>query len=272
MSSGNHINKLRSLYLDQPGEVAIETLSLCNASCNFCPYPTLERKGDRMSDEMLDRILEELEAFEEPFIISPFKVNEPFLDKRLIPFCRRVPEKASLRLFTNGSPLNKKNIMAVESLERVLHLWISVNEIERHKEVMGIDLPEKNLDLLHELVEKKCFTKEVVVSAVDGTEGFTEYVAERWPLFRSFRVSKEGWLGDIETDHEVPHSPCARWFELSIISDGTISLCCMDGQAQFPIGHVNDGLLNVYNSPVWRERREKLLDRHEVYPCSTCTY
>ena len=270
MDKATHLKTLYALYMDQPGEVSIETLSLCNARCTFCPYPSLERKGERMNDEMLTRIIDEMNSFEVPFVFSPFKVNEPYLDKRLFDICHRV--KAPKRIFTNGAPLTRRNIEKTEEIKDVIHLWISLNAIEDHEEVMGIPLPKKNLDLLHEMVEKKQFTKEVVVSAVEGTEGFVEYVEKNYPLFRPFRISKEGWLGDIPTDHEVPHSACARWFELSIISDGTISLCCMDGQAKFPIGHVDDGLLNVYNAPHWRERREKLLDRYEVYPCSTCTY
>ena len=46
----------RSPYLDYPQEVHIETLALCNAKCSFCPYPTMDRQGDRMPDELIDKI------------------------------------------------------------------------------------------------------------------------------------------------------------------------------------------------------------------------
>src|SRR6266568_9089325 len=40
----------RSPYLDYPQEVHIETFAYCNAKCTFCPYPTMERQGDKMPD------------------------------------------------------------------------------------------------------------------------------------------------------------------------------------------------------------------------------
>src|SRR5262249_27338104 len=35
----------RRPYLDYPQEVHIETLAMCNATCTFCPYPTMDRQG-----------------------------------------------------------------------------------------------------------------------------------------------------------------------------------------------------------------------------------
>ena len=67
--------------------------------------------------------------------------------------------------------------------------------------------------------------------------------------------------------------PCGRWYELSIMANGVVSLCCQDGEGQFPIGDVNkQTLLEVYNHPFYRERREKNLSRLEVEVCNTCTY
>ena len=48
--------KRLSPYLDYPREVTIETLALCNAACEFCPYPDLERQGTRMSDALVEKI------------------------------------------------------------------------------------------------------------------------------------------------------------------------------------------------------------------------
>jgi MoaA/NifB/PqqE/SkfB family radical SAM enzyme len=40
----NQVEGMRkSPYLDFPVHVHLETNALCNAACNFCPYPTLER-------------------------------------------------------------------------------------------------------------------------------------------------------------------------------------------------------------------------------------
>jgi MoaA/NifB/PqqE/SkfB family radical SAM enzyme len=48
-------------YMDFPAVLGIETLALCNAACSFCPYPTLNRKGEAMPDRLIAKILNDIE-------------------------------------------------------------------------------------------------------------------------------------------------------------------------------------------------------------------
>ena len=267
----------RAEYLDQPAEVSLETLARCNAACTFCPYPVLERKGERMSDELLYRLIDEMATFEVPFMFSPFKVNEPLLDNRFIDICRTVEAetRAALRIFTNGAPLTQRHIDDIASLDRVHHLWVSLNshDPDEYQSLMNIPFERtaKRLDNLH----SQYFPHPVVLSTVGyPNEDFRRYCFERWPRFESVAIGKSSWLGYTEAQRqEVPDMPCLRWFELSIMANGVVSLCCMDGQGDFPIGDLNDStLLEVYNSPHYRERRERLLSRLQVDICKTCTY
>lgn len=275
---------LRDYYLDWPHEVSIETFAKCNARCTFCPYPTLDRIGEKMPDELIDRIIEELKSHPLPFMISPFKVNEPFLDKRLIPICRKINAelpKARIRLFSNGSALTEKHMREVATLERVVHLWISLNEHEAgpYHELMGLDFERTaaNLDRLHALKEAGEFPLPVVISKVrDKTARdieFEHFVKERWPRFDVFLIKRDAWLGFTEDEgFIVPDTSCGRWFELNITATGKVALCCMDGAAEYPIGDIRDGVHAVYNAPHWRDRRERMISRREVHPCSTCSY
>lgn len=278
---------LRDVYLDWPHEISLETFAKCNASCTFCPYTTLERIGTKMPDELIDSIIEELKDHPWPFMISPFKVNEPFLDKRLIPICEKINRelpKAHLRLFSNGSALTEKHIDGVNGLERVVHLWISLNDHrpDEYNKLMGLDFERtcKNLDLLHEKVAAGSFRWDVVVSRVreafipsQTDNEFGAYVNRRWPLFRVHLIKRDGWIGYTEpNDATVPDAPCGRWFELSVCADGKISLCCMDGTGEHAIGDIRNGVFASYNAPHWRERRLKMLSRHKVSPCNGCTY
>ena len=275
-------------YLDWPMEVSIETLAKCNAACVFCPYPTLDRQGEKMPDAMLDRIVEELKDCPHRFIISPFKVNEPFLDKRLLPFCRKVMAElpnAMLRLFSNGSALTEKHLRQVNDLERVFHLWVSLNthDPEEYKRVMSLDFERTaaNLDRLHAMMARKEFGHPVVVSKVmEGKkrsipdEAFVLYCLDRWPLFDVFTIKRDSWLGNIDADEApIPDAPCNRWNELSITATGVVALCCMDGKAEYPIGDLNmQTFYEVYNLSVYRERWEKQMSRLDVPVCSGCNY
>lgn len=264
-------------WLNQPQEVSLETLALCNAACTFCPYPTLERQGTRMPDELIGRLVEEMAGWDRPFMFSPFKVNEPLLDNRVIPLLERmnrdVPH-ARLRIFTNGSPLTLDKAEQIGRLQNVEHLWVSLNthRPEEYEPLMSLPWARtaKRLDDLH----ASDFPHPVCVSRVGRDVEFAPYVRERWPKFRPVIIKRDGWLGFTDaTDSEVPDTPCARWWELNIMATGTVAHCCMDGKGEFPIGDVNaQTMLEVYNTRHWRERRQKLLSRRGLHPCSTCTY
>ncbi len=280
---------LRTYYSEQPHEVSIETQALCNARCTFCPYPTLERKGVRMSDETLAKIMDEFATFDKPFYFSPFKINEPFLDKRTVPLCQefnaRVPVGV-LRLFSNGSALTDANIEAVGKLQRVAHLWISLNEVDAdaYETTMGLNFAHttKRLDRLHEAVVGWRFPHQVVVSRVGGTEderdSFSMYAMERWPKFKSAIIKRDAWIDFTNADRdEIPAAPCMRWWELNVIADGTAVTCCMDSgeKPEYFLGNVNaQTLIEIYNSPRAVARRAAS-DRHELddtSPCARCSY
>lgn len=272
-------------YMRQPREVSIETFALCNARCTFCPYPTLDRKGVKMPMGLIMRLLDEMKYFTEPFFFSPFKVNEPFLDDRLISICRQFEilcPNGRLRLFTNGSPLTLWRIDEVAKFQRVEHLWVSLNciDAEEYQRVMGLKLDKviNNLDMLHHQKKHNLFSHRVVVSAVaddneDINDKFRRFVRMRYPLFDAVVIKRDGWLGYVDPSNVcVPASPCARWFELSIMATGKVALCCMDGTGEFSVGDVtNSSLLAVYNSPINIARR-LLKTRALEAPCQRCTY
>ena len=271
------MSQLTKFYMDQPAEVALETISLCNAKCTFCPYPTLERKGEKMSGWLLDKLIEEMMDFKVPFFFSPFKVNEPLLDKRFYDICRTVEAAtlAHLRIFTNGAALIQRRIDEIASLERVHHVCVSLNSVipEEYEALMSMPFERtaKRLDNLH----SQDFPYPVMLTCVGyPNRTFTQYCRNRWPKFRPQVVPKASWLGYTESQaEEVPDLPCHRWHELSVMSSGIVSLCCQDGEGAFPIGDLNkQTLLEVYNEPEYRERREKQLSRLEIDVCKTCTY
>jgi hypothetical protein len=270
--------ELQEYYNEQPGEVSIETLSQCNARCTFCPYPTLERIGTKMPDALLARLIDEMAGFKHPFYFSPFKVNEPLLDKRLIPLCRTFNEKVphgALRIFSNGSALTEKHIEGVAGLQRVAHLWISLNSHKpaEYEALMGLEWERTaaNLDRLH----AKPFPHPVMISRVGPDDDFIRYVNWRWPAFGVAIIKRDAWIDftDASTT-EVPDSPCGRWWELNITATGRAALCCMDSVGMHGFGDVNtQTLLEIYNHPTVKAWRDGLLSRKTVgHPCNGCTY
>lgn len=293
LSGGTFFNQLaiermrRSRYMDYPLEVTIETLTSCNASCSFCPYPKLDRLGTRMSDELIDKIIGDLEAIPQnlPFGISPFKVNDPLLDKRIFDICDRINRRlpnAQPRLFTNASPMTDAIIERIAGIEHLQHLWISLNEFEAetYQKVMGLPLDRtlQRMDHLHAAVEAGRFPHPVIVSRVRNCsaddDAFIAFVQQRFPRFAISVMPYASWAGQIESPDPMTPPPvgCGRWFELSIMSTGKVALCCMDGEGKHVIGDVaTENALAIYNSDSYRKFRQTTPTRLSAgFPCASC--
>lgn len=278
-----------SVYMKYPKEVHIETQTVCNAACSFCPYPSLDRIGNKMSDSLINKIIKDLEDIpkEVRFWINPFKVNDPLLDVRLFDILRECNNRlsnAQLRIFTNGSALTKKHLLSIAGVKNIEHLWISLNHYDSREYEALMQLPFKrtieNLDVAHQLKANGDITYDIVVSRVaDGTDAdqiFYSSVTHRYPLFKCFIIKQDGWLGSNKNqivNPNIPKTKCERWYELSITSTGIVSLCCMDGHAAYPIGDVSSRhVIEVYNDPAYRKMRQGNMDRLSYSPCSQCSH
>lgn len=271
-------------FLDYPMEVTIESQAVCNAACTFCPYPTIERKGEKLPNELLNKLVDEMISWDRLVYLSPFKLSDPLLDKRILPLCERInaaSDKIVLRLFTNGSALTPDKVAAIAKLKRLSYLWVSLNEHrpEEYEKLMGLKFERtaRNLDYLH----AQDFPHEVMLSTVGyPNEPFRRYCYDRWPKFQSMAIKKDAWIDYTDPQiTEVPDSPCSRWFELSVMANGKVSHCCMDDgdDERWHIGDVNTHTLHeIYNAPRWRDRRESLASRKTLdpnsSPCAGCTY
>lgn len=278
------LEDMRREFMEYPIEVSVETLALCNARCTFCPYPTIDRKGEKMPDELLNKLVDEMVSWDRDVYFSPFKLSEPLLDKRMLPLCESINERSDkmvLRIFSNGSALTPQNVAGLTKLKRVAQLWVSLNSHipEDYERLMGLKFERtaKNLDYLHE----QDFPHAVMLSTVGyPNEPFRRYCFDRWPKFESMAIKKDAWLGFTDAQVlEVPDTACSRWFELSITAEGEATTCCMSSgeDKKYTIGNVHtQSLYEVYNSPRWKKLREGLVSRRTVslddHPCASCTY
>jgi radical SAM protein with 4Fe4S-binding SPASM domain len=276
-----------SPYLDYPAHVHLETMAQCNAACSFCPYPTLERQGTKMDADLIAKVIDDLTAIPRalPFQVSPFKVNEPFLDVRLFDVLRLINDKlpqASITLTSNASALTDKQLAKLGAVRNLGYLWISFNDHrpEFYERTMKLDYARtiQRLVRLHRLVMTGELKLRVVVSRVgDGSPddlAFCHWVKARFPRFEVSVFQRGGWLGQVATAlPDVPDVGCIHWFDVSITATGKVAHCCMDGQAQWPIGDVRtQHVLEIYNAPDYRRLRERTLSRRDATPCSTCTF
>jgi hypothetical protein len=284
----NQVDAMRkSPYLDFPAHVHLETNALCNAACNFCPYPTLERKGTRMSDALIAKIIEDLRDIPQklPFQLSPFKVNEPFLDTRLFSILAQINEglpNASLTLTTNASALTEKQLAKLGGVRNLVYLWISMNDHREAEYEATMQLPYRRtierMRMIHAARAAGRLALRVVLSRVgDGSADdveFVRWVQREFPLFEASVFQRGDWLSQVDTPTaSAPRVGCVRWFDLSITATGIVAHCCMDGAAKYPIGDVSrQHVLEVYNAPAYRRLREQTARRQDAEPCNRCSF
>ncbi len=276
-----------SRWLDYPSSVSIETYAFCNAACIFCPYPTLDRKGERMPTPLFTKIIDELAKPEGSVLpaIVLCRVNEPFLDKRYFDFCHYVAAKlpeTKINHFTNMTPLNGKNLDALFGLNNTGLLKISFNDHRPEEYEKSMKLPfEKaytNARHLHDRMAAGEAPFPVRMGRVgDGTAAdleFIRWVKQTFPLFRPMVTARFDWIGrvDVETSGLVPQIGCRQWFQLHFLADGREAFCCIDSDGSYASGNARlQNAIDIYNAPERRALRERILAREEVRICALCT-
>lgn len=295
MSSSYHqlISRYQSLYMKYPHHVHIETLGACNATCSFCPNSDMDRRNQRMSQALFEKVVNDLKQIpqDHEFMVSLFKVNEPLLDPKI--FSRmeyvisEVPQ-AVLDLTTNLSIATSDMIDQMSQTSRLSSIWVSLNSLQpdEYKQWMGLPL-ERTVRNIKQLLRvnraSSSYTPSVILGRVgDNTRGDAHFYRDACSVFREFDVDKDftvivqprgQWMGYTKTSAPpIPQNPCTRWFEVSITCTGEVAFCCMDGFCAHSLGNVKDKtVLEIYNQPQCFERRKKIPSRSEIDTCRNCT-
>lgn len=284
------VGELRQYYLEWPAFVHLETMAQCNAACVFCPYPSMERQGERMPDALIEKVINDLTDIprDVPFQLAPYKVSEPFLEPRLFDVLATINDRlpnAYISIITNGTPLTERKIDQLREVRNLMYLTVSMNSdnAEEYEALMKLPFERtlRRLDALHQKKLKGDVAFPVKLTRVSENAvidtRFVKWVRERYPAFQPMITNRNDWIGQvaIQTAHDqVPDAPCHRWFDMSITASGKVAMCCMDGEVKYPKGDVNTAhVLEIYNQPHLRRMREALASRRQAGgPCDRCTY
>lgn len=280
------VNDLRDKYSEYPSTISIETLSLCNAYCSFCPYSKLKRKGSLLPDNIIDKIVEEIKTFPHnlPLNIVLARVNETFLDKRWYDIALKfynARKNIYFGFFSNGSTINREISSKLNNISSVQYLNISLNystkqDFENNSR-LNFDKVLQNIRLLHQLKSEGLFRHNVVISRVGTNDAkdaeFSKFIKDNFPLF-SVKVAQEAtWLCDVsgtQGDNGYKDLPCRQWFQVHILSDGREAFCCIDAEGQYSSGNIyDDSIIHMYNHPVKLKAR-MARSRAQVVLCKEC--
>lgn len=251
----------RNRYADFAGRllfhtVSLETRTLCNGHCAFCPASVGNdtRPDQSMPMEVFDKVMSDLAAMNYTGRIAFFVNNEPLLDKRLpqmVAQARKQVPGAYLQVLTNGIKLTSN---------------------------LGITLLENGLDEL----QITHYTQDGRLSdrLVEAVRGLPEQYAPRVRMnLRKVDEKLYNRGGSAPNaprlNRPIPAFCSFPFVQLNVVHDGTASLCCQDFHVASPMGNVmDDGVPGVWFGEKFTKARKDLLamDRSQNKVCAVCDY
>jgi hypothetical protein len=255
--------------------VMIETSSVCNASCVFCPNKSMERKRGVMSDEVFDVVVERLRRERiAPPLIDLFDVGEPLLDKALFLRVRTLKAAfpaASIRITTNFSLADERVVGEVLSsgLDSI-HISLNASDRQSYERIMGLDW-DKTLANVNDLIARRNSSGSALrivlrmVLCQDNSREERDFVRQWSRKVDSVLLQRAvDWGGNVEVASPYPSSmwlyPCNDLFErIVILSSGDMALCCQDSDGIVKLNVADQPILDIFNSAVFEEFRRQHL-------------
>lgn len=236
--------------------VILETTTLCNRKCAYCPHSTDAAKAPAfMSEEIFSRIIDSLYDYLPGYdgAIIPCLYGEPLLDKRLesfIQYAKNKFPKACLHLITNGDFLTAERFFALREA------GLTRCTISQHS-------PELPQELSHAL-------ERIQQETPDATPMLDVLKMEGRYKFN------RGGLVQIDL---LPTDSCAQipgcslgYSKLTFDHRGEAVLCCNDYSATHTFGSITSKTVQeIWDDKTYRQTRNLLMFGFLPFPiCRVC--
>lgn len=251
-------------------KIYIEITNICNLSCSFCSKTNKDKK--ELTIEEFETILKKIADYTD-YIYLHVK-GEPLLHSKLeelLSLCKKYNKKVNIT--TNGTLLKeRKDILSNSNCIRQLNISLhSENQKENYlKEVLEItsELSSK-MNIVYRFwtlsnlkLDKK--STEIVGNISNYYELSTEIV-EKIKNEQNIKIKDHIYINkanqfiwpSLENEYYNETGYCyGLKDQLGILSDGTIVICCLDGEGITNLGNIfTDDLNTILNS----ERVEKII-------------
>lgn len=274
---------MREKALEFPKSICLETYSLCNGACKFCPYPSIKDNKNILPDNLVYKLIDEISTHDiERF--SLFNNNEPLLDNRIYNFIRYAKKKMPhirQTLSSNG------RLLSAEIIEKSINIgvdrfFISIPSLKSQKygELMEYEL-ESILHVIDSV--KKSYYPYIRIAVpktiyYDESEFYQQFISKGLKVITWGIEAKKNWTNynDICNFGVIDYGcGCDRPLDQAIISaNGDVLICCRDWYHENVFGNVkNNTIEEIWKFKSTREVQNKI-SRGEyclVECCKTCS-
>tara|TARA_B100001123_G_scaffold447312_2_gene604443 strand:- start:259 stop:1191 length:933 start_codon:yes stop_codon:yes gene_type:complete len=290
---------IMSKALALPKVLRIEPASSCNLACSHCPTGTVDIARTVMSEDVFDRILEDISGSSEDIkVVVLYHGGEPLLNKdffRMVTDVREILPDAHLKTVSNGMALTKKNVASIlESSLDAVEFSLDAESAAQSQFIRRNSDTEKIVKNIKHLLREKKRTNSSLSVAIATTQFVAPDIT--FPISAA-PVPK--WLREIFSEDEVPFKTtwAMRWphmlvdgFDLlrdpsgkdltecdhventiTVRADGEVVPCCYDLTTKLSMGNINNqSLLEIWNGKKYARLRESFREKKYIGICSKC--
>lgn len=292
-----------------PLTIQIQTTSLCNGHCIFCPYHEVSKRLEQgtMARELFEKIIDELLSTKYPATLVFELHNEPLLDERIFDFIRYVKNrnaKIGCYLVTNGQLLDRFSLQEIRQ-SAIDRLIISLNAYSREmyqKLSCGLDY-DRIINNIYVLVSDDSLKQKLTLSFILIREAAKE-IPQALQFWKNMGVktrtielaNRAGTLANYDSmrlktnnikftlPEKIGRYLIARtiniigcydlFYHMNILFNGDVILCCDDWNRATIVGNIRDkSIKEVWNSPPMNEARRLILKKKydQISSCRNCS-
>ncbi len=296
MSGSSAVYKI----LSRPPILELETVNTCNAKCLFCPSPKYIRQHRVMSEDLFERVVEQLSNTGcEQLALIPM-LGDPLMDPLLVERVHRLASLTSIDYIRTNTNLifldrfNDDEINILLSSIKQFIVSIAPNREDYHK-LFGVDCFEKIIESLQRIARIRNNMEAINQLVFAGRSLFLEpYVddrlsslAEELSESRNIRwtTNYKNWGGEIvklpgdavvnnNNFKDYPATPCLYSLCPHIWTDGRVSLCACSGfSEELVIGDLTENSLKeILHSSIRVELISSFLNHAAPELCSECSF
>ncbi len=227
--------------------VSFELMEPCNRKCSYCPVSSMPPRAGKMSEELFDKVIDDLCDMDFSGVVEYAFYGEPLLDTRLPWFISRAKAKlpqALHRVYTNGDLLTAA---VYESLDRAGVDYIVVTDHDNRP---------------------------------DAAARFAAFPKVRFQQAKELHLLNRGGLVKV---NQQPFSKVLRWLSKRLLGgcsqaaqpiigyNGIVHLCCQDALKTTNLGDLTKESLSEIMAHSRPLRKAALSGRYTLDMCKKCS-
>lgn len=244
----------RRWLVNKISKVEIETSTVCDWKCLYCPGAHIKRKAQFMDMDLYEEILKKSNEYGAKFI-TLHGYNEPTIDplfEQRLKLIRKYDLK--LVLFTNGSGLNAHIIRLLKEINvlyNVVFNFPSANK-DRFKAITGQDTFDKTCEIIDKTIRAGIRVKISIQGTLKSQRFELKSIKNLFPSIEIITATTHDRAGTLKNEYDNcldikrPYLAGCNFIltDLHIGIDGECYLCLEDFRKKYTMGNIKTNTIS----------------------------